>query len=235
MTTADLAKPRLSVVRLWRGPLPGFVLLYGTLYGAYGSQSPFFPAFLGSRHLSAQEIGIALGAGAAAKLIGAPVAGRLADRFGAGAVVLATCAGATAVLGLGFQVTSGLWAVGLVLLAWSLVSAALAPLADTLGLAAADDGRGFPYGWVRGIGSGAFVGGTLLAGPLVDRVGLWVIMWISGTLFGLAALTAIRIGGSRKPGADAGEGGWRASPRCCACRPTARSSSSRPSSWAAMR
>ena len=198
--------PNAGPSRLWQGPLPGFVLLYAALYSAYGSQSPFFPAFLSSRHLSADQIGIALGAGTAVKLVAAPLAGRLADRLGAAHMVLAAFLGSTGLLGLAFLLTDGFWPVLLVLLAWSVALAPLAPLADTLALQASDDGRAFPYGWVRGVGSGAFVGGTFLAGPMVDRIGLPVILWLSGALFGLAALFALRVQGGRKPEAGAAEG-----------------------------
>jgi hypothetical protein len=47
---------------------------------------------------------------------------------------------------------------------------------------------GFEYGWVRGVGSAAFVAGTLVAAHAADRFGLSVIMWLSA-----AALLAFRL------------------------------------------
>jgi PPP family 3-phenylpropionic acid transporter len=60
--------------------------------------------------------------------------------------------------------------------------APLAPLADALSLAHArtqQNTAGFEYGWVRGVGSAAFVAGTLLAGQAADHYGLSAIMWLS--------------------------------------------------------
>ena len=191
----------LPVVRasLVEPAFAGIALLFAALYGAYGTESPFFPAFLSERNVSAEQIGLVLGAGTAVKLLAAPVAGRLADRFGAGQWVLAGFAASTGLLGLLLLTTSGFWAVLAGVLAWSIAIAPLAPLADALALQASDGGRRFPYGWVRGIGSAAFVGGTFLSGPLVDRFGLPVILWLSGGLFGMTALLASRVGPGATP------------------------------------
>ena len=192
---STLADVRASLVQ---PAFPGFVLLFGALYGAYGTESPFFPAFLAERNVSAEQIGLVLGAGTAIKLLAAPVAGRLADRSGAAQWVLAGFTASTGLLGLLLLATSGFWAVLAGVLAWSVAIAPLAPLADTLALQASEGGRRFPYGWVRGVGSAAFVGGTFLSGPLVDRLGLPIILWLSGALFGLTALFAVLV----KPGAQ---------------------------------
>ncbi|OYV32861.1 MAG: hypothetical protein B7Z80_25700 [Rhodospirillales bacterium 20-64-7] len=47
--------------------------------------------------------------------------------------------------------------------------------------------RRLEYGWVRAAGSGAFIVGTILAGQAVGRFGLNAIIWLNGTLLGLAA------------------------------------------------
>jgi PPP family 3-phenylpropionic acid transporter len=52
--------------------------------------------------------------------------------------------------------------------------APLVPLADALSLAHArpqQNTTGFEYGWVRGVGSAAFVAGTLLAGQAAGGYG----------------------------------------------------------------
>ena len=77
--------------------------------------------------------------------------------------------------------------------------APLVPLADALSLAHArprQNTGGFEYGRVRGVGSAAFVAGTLLAGQAVGGYGLSAIMWLSAT-----ALLTIPIAA---PFADAG-------------------------------
>jgi PPP family 3-phenylpropionic acid transporter len=62
--------------------------------------------------------------------------------------------------------------------------APLVPLADALSLAHArrpQHGAGFEYGWVRGVGSAAFVAGTVLAGQATERYGVSAIIWLSAT------------------------------------------------------
>jgi MFS transporter, PPP family, 3-phenylpropionic acid transporter len=62
--------------------------------------------------------------------------------------------------------------------------APLVPLADALSLAHArpqQNTAGFEYGWVRGVGSAAFVAGTLLAGQAAGGYGLSAIIWLSAT------------------------------------------------------
>src|SRR5258706_16307063 len=116
--------------------LPRFVLLYAAMYAAYGVASPFLPAFLGARGLTPGELGLALGAGTAVRLIAAPLAGRIADVMQALRAVLAVCAALAALASLGYLAAHGFCLV----LAVSLLHAAsLAPvsiLADALALAA---------------------------------------------------------------------------------------------------
>jgi PPP family 3-phenylpropionic acid transporter len=64
-----------------RGALPGFIILYAVLFSAFGSFSPFLPAFLAERGLEPEQLGLVLAAATAVRLVSGPVAGRLADRF----------------------------------------------------------------------------------------------------------------------------------------------------------
>jgi PPP family 3-phenylpropionic acid transporter len=52
----------------FRAALPRFVVLYAGLYGAFGLASPFFPAFLESRGLQPEQLGILLGLATAVRL-----------------------------------------------------------------------------------------------------------------------------------------------------------------------
>jgi PPP family 3-phenylpropionic acid transporter len=177
-------------------PLPRFVLLYALMYGAFGVASPFLPAFVGSRGVGAEELGFLLAAGTGVRLLTAPAAGRIGDRFGALRVVLAASVALSAAVALAYLPARGfpmLLAVGL------LQAACLAPttvLADALALAAAlpppgSGRRGFEYGWVRGTGSAAFIAGTLLAGQVVAGYGLSSVLVLQGALLGVAALAAL--------------------------------------------
>jgi hypothetical protein len=68
---------------VWRDLIPRVLLLYAALYASFGLSSPFLPAFLSARDLGPEWLGFLLGAGTAVRLASAPLAGRLADVFGA--------------------------------------------------------------------------------------------------------------------------------------------------------
>ena len=61
--------------------LPRFLVLYTALFAAFGVASPFFAAFLASRGLRPEAIGLVLAAGTATRLVAGPVGGRIADRL----------------------------------------------------------------------------------------------------------------------------------------------------------
>jgi PPP family 3-phenylpropionic acid transporter len=169
--------------------LPKFVALYAAIYGAYGVASPFLPAFVSARGLSPQEIGFALAAGTATRLVSAPLAGRIADLVQALRVMLVVSIAAAALVTLGYLSARGFWMVlaVMVLHAWAL--APMTVLADALAL----DARSFEYGRVRGTGSAAFILGTLVSGQTIGAFGLVVIVPLQALLLGAAALAAVRV------------------------------------------
>jgi MFS transporter, PPP family, 3-phenylpropionic acid transporter len=161
-----------------------FMILYATLFSAFGFASPFLPAFLAGRGLEPEELGFVLGAATALRLVCGPIAGRLADRFQAFRAELAVCATLAASAALLYLAAHGFWPVMAVSLLQAAVLAPLVPLADALSLAHArpqQNTAGFEYGWVRGVGSAAFVGGTLLAGHAAGVHGLSAIIWLSAS------------------------------------------------------
>ena len=114
-----------------------FVLLFSSLYAAFGVASPFLPELLSLHGVDPQRLGLTLSLATIIRLISAPLAGRLADRFHALRIVLAICAALGGAAALVF-----LPAVGfpVLLLAALLHAATLAPttvLADALALSAA--------------------------------------------------------------------------------------------------
>jgi MFS transporter, PPP family, 3-phenylpropionic acid transporter len=169
-------------------------ILYAALFTAFGSASPFLPAFLAERGLGPEELGIVLAAGNVVRLICGPFAGRLADRFHAFRAGLAVCAILAGGAALAFLAAHGFKTVMFICLFQVAVLAPLVPLADALSLANARVGRnagGFEYGWVRGVGSAAFVAGTLLAGHAAGIYGLSAIMWLSAISFLSIPIVAI--------------------------------------------
>jgi hypothetical protein len=59
--------------------LPRFLLLYAAMYEAFGVASPFLPALVNARVLSAEPLGLVMGAGTAVRLLTATLAGRTGD------------------------------------------------------------------------------------------------------------------------------------------------------------
>src|ERR1700722_9184802 len=79
----------LAEVRIALGSFDRFLLLYGTMFAAFGVSSPFLPALLHERGLRPSEIGGVLAAGTAVRLLTGPVISRLADRLGRHRQILA--------------------------------------------------------------------------------------------------------------------------------------------------
>jgi MFS transporter, PPP family, 3-phenylpropionic acid transporter len=133
------------------GGLARFLVLYAALYGAYGSLSPILPGFLAARGLSASEIGLLLAAAGTLRLAVGPLAGAFADRRRAGRAVLAASLALAGLAVLGHLAVAGFVQLLVPGLLYGIGTAAPAPLADALALAAARGGAAFQYGWARGL------------------------------------------------------------------------------------
>jgi PPP family 3-phenylpropionic acid transporter len=169
-----------------------FIFLYAAMFAAYGVASPFLPAFVSSRGIAPEELGLVLGTATALRLVSAPLAGRVGDLLDALRGVLVICIALAAFVTLGYLRADGFGAFLAIAL---LHAAALAPvgvLADALALGAAKRER-FEYGWVRGTGSAAFIAGTLLSGQLIAGQGLGVIVVLQAGLFAAAAIAALLV------------------------------------------
>jgi PPP family 3-phenylpropionic acid transporter len=181
----------LAEARIALGPFDRFLLLYGTLFAAFGVASPFLPALLRERGLGPSEIGAVLAAGTAVRLITGPVISRLADRLGKHQQTLAVLVAAAAIVAFGYDLPAGFAIFLFVSVAHASTLAPIVPIADAMTLAAAP-GR-FQYGWVRGGASAAFVVGAVGAGQVVQATSLGCIVWMNGTLLALAAVAALRL------------------------------------------
>ena len=174
-----------------RSVLLAYLVLFGSLYAAFGVQSPYLPRLLQEHGLGAEAIGTVLAAGTAIRLTAGPAAGYLADRLDIARLVFAGCATGAAVAAIFYLPARGFWPLLAVNLAQASALAPLAPLCDSLVLAAAGTRRyGFDYAWVRGAGSGAFILGTVLAGQMVGRYGLAAVIWLNAALLAAAAFYA---------------------------------------------
>ena len=192
--------PRIALIR--------FGLLFSGLYMAFGAASPFFPAFLSARGLSADQIGLVLALGSACRLAAGPVAGRLADRLHALRAVLASCCLLAALAAFAFLTAYGLSPLLLIGLCYAAMLAPTTSLADALALrsaaGSADDsprqaaveagGRRearFEYGWVRGAGSAAFILGSIIGGQAINLLGPGAGLGLQATFLIMAAGIAL--------------------------------------------
>ncbi len=192
----------------WRGGLARFLLLYATLYGAYGILSPILPGFLAARGLSPGEIGTLLAAAGALRIVVGPLSGAVADRRRAGRPVLAASVALAGLAVLAHLPGAGFWQLLGPALLYAAGTAAPAPLADALALAAARGGTVFQYGWVRAAGSASFIATTAAAGWLIAVSGLAAALVAGGGLFVAAAAAALALpvrDGSAKAGGWLGQ------------------------------
>ncbi len=184
-----------------------FLLLFSTLYLAFGVASPFLPRFLAARQLSLEQIGTLLALVNAVRLLAGPVAGQLADRFHALREVLSVCIALAAASALAFGAAQGFSALLWLSIAYAAMLAPTTSLADALALACARsanrrDQSHFEYGWVRGAGSAAFIVGTIGAGQAVNRLGVAAILVLQAACLAAAAAAARFVPATTLPRAD---------------------------------
>lgn len=195
-------------------PLLRLLLLYSALFAAFGVASPFLPALLQQDGLPPDRLGYVLAAGTAVRLLAGPLGGRLADRSGRATMVLAGFTAAAAAIALLYGPARGLALLLMVSVAHAAVLAPLTPVADALALGSSQRAPGFPYGWVRGAGSAAFIVGALGAGQWVGQHGLDAIIGLNAGLLAVAAgccmLVPNRLAGAERSAAPAGAGAVRA-------------------------
>lgn len=184
--------------------IAAFLILYATMYGAFGVASPFWPRFFESRGLSAQELGLLLGLGMLMRLISGPLVGRLADATAALRAVLSTCLLLAAVFAVTLLAADAFWLLLVIHLAQAAALAPVTSTADALAVSGAV-GRlrdGYAYGRIRGAASAAFVAGTLSAGWALGGTDISTLVWMHAALLVAAAIAALLVpaaGGAPSP------------------------------------
>ncbi len=156
------------------------------------------PLWFADRGLSAADIGQVLGAAALLRVFAGPGWGSIADRIGRRRPVL-FCAAATASgLGLAYVSASGFLPLLVIAAMQGVAASAINPLADSLALALAREGR-IEYGPVRAVGSAAFMVTTAGAGWLLGRLGSWLVPWLQALGYGAAALCSLFLPEAARP------------------------------------
>jgi PPP family 3-phenylpropionic acid transporter len=156
-------------------------------YFAANAINAFVPLWFADRGLSAAAIGQILGAAALLRVLAGPGWGNVADRIGRRRPVLAFAAVTAAGLAASYTVASGFLPILLIAAAQGVAASAINPLADSLALALAREGR-FEYGPVRAVGSATFMVATATAGWLLNKAGSWLVPWLLSAGYAATAL-----------------------------------------------
>jgi MFS transporter, PPP family, 3-phenylpropionic acid transporter len=167
-----------------------YILLYVSMYAAFGASSPFWPAFFETKALTSQQIGLILSAGIIVRLAAGPLTGRIADVSGSLRAALAACAVLGATAAAAFLLSNSFSSLMMIALLQGAALAPMASLADALAVNVASPhlaGKTFEYGWIRGSASAGFVAGTLIAGQLVTRTNFTPMIWMNVVLLAAAA------------------------------------------------
>jgi PPP family 3-phenylpropionic acid transporter len=161
----------------------------GAYFGA-NAINAFMPLWFADRGLSAASIGQVLAAAALLRVLAGPGWGSVADRLGQRRPVLLLAAAAAAGFGTSYILASGFLPLLLIASAQGIASSAINPLADSLALALAREGR-LDYGPVRAVGSASFMVATAVAGWLLNRVGSWLVPWLLAAGYGASAVFSV--------------------------------------------
>ena len=145
--------------------LPGFLLLYGALYCAYGTESAYMPAFLLSHGLPVERIGLVLAAGIVVRIASAAAIGRLADRLRRRKQVLTVAAALSGLAGSAYMIAFGFLPLLGVSMAHAAATASLAPLSDALAARGGIGGSRLSIRMGRERGLGGLRSRNLAVGP----------------------------------------------------------------------
>jgi PPP family 3-phenylpropionic acid transporter len=179
-------------------PLAALMLLFAALYAAFGVASPFLPTLMESRGLKPEQIGLLFGCATAARLVSAPLAGRIADATNGLRMTLALCCVGTALTALGYLAASGFWPLFGVGLLHAIALAPTTNVADAIAVSAARR-HGLEYGWVRGSASAAFIAASVAAGAAVYVADLPVVVVLQAGLMMAVPLLLMAVPAARAP------------------------------------
>jgi PPP family 3-phenylpropionic acid transporter len=159
-------------------------------YFAANAINAFMPLWFADRGLTTGSIGQVLAAASLLRVVAGPNWGTVADRIGQRRPVLFFAAFTAAGLGASYVAASGFLPLLLIAAAQGVASSAINPLADSLALSLAREGR-LEYGPVRAVGSASFMFATAIAGWLLNRVGSWLVPWLLAAGYAAAAVFSV--------------------------------------------
>jgi len=149
----------------WR-VIAGFI----TLYMAVGGLAPYLPVYYDSLGLGLDEIGLLSALYATAAMLGAPLWGATADRFGSARPILALAAAGAAIAAAVLAVVTGTVLIALAAALLALAMAGIMPILDARALEVTGGGRR-NYASFRVWGSASFVAAVVLTGWITEAIG----------------------------------------------------------------
>jgi PPP family 3-phenylpropionic acid transporter len=146
----------------------------------------FMPLWFADRGLSAGAIGQVLGFASLFRVLSGPGWGTMADRVGRRRPVMTTAAVIAMTMSLSYLPLHLFLPILLVAAIQGIAASALGPLADSLALALAREGK-LEYGPVRAAGSISYMVMTAAVGQGLALLGANLVPWIQALGYGLAA------------------------------------------------
>jgi PPP family 3-phenylpropionic acid transporter len=151
-------------------------LFYIAIFAVFGVQLPYWPLYLSFRGLTPTEIGQVLAGGCLVRLLSNPLAGHLADRWGAPRRPIVALAVVCLVVTALFPLGSGFTGLLVLTLVSAAAFAALLPLADSLTMQTVASERA-DYGRIRLWGSLSFIAVAGLAGVVLVDAPPPAVLW----------------------------------------------------------
>jgi PPP family 3-phenylpropionic acid transporter len=156
---------------------------------AVTAASAFIPLWFADRGLSATAIGQVLGFASLFRVMSGPGWGTMADRVGRRRPVMTTAALVAMAMSLTYIPLHGFTPILLVAAFQGIAASALGPLADSLALALAREGK-LEYGPVRAAGSISYMVMTAAVGQGLAFLGATLVPWLQALGYGTAAMFA---------------------------------------------
>lgn len=191
----------LSGLENLRGLKSRLSLFYIVSFAVAGVLLPFWPVWLKDRGFDAEDIGLLLAAGIAAKVVTNPLAGQIADRSGQRRKPMIVLAALACLSYAFFFWVDGFWPVLILTVIGNGCGGALIPLIENTTLLAARAKR-FDYGRVRLWGSFAFIGAAAAAGYALGWFPPGMILWMALGYLAMTAASAWALPDIRTPSGE---------------------------------
>jgi MFS transporter, PPP family, 3-phenylpropionic acid transporter len=169
-----------------------FALFFFAYYGYVGIFSPYASLYFADKGMTAAQIGLLMSLMQVMRIFGPNLWGWVADRYQRRVTVLRLTAGAAAVVFCGMFFGESFAWFFTVMVCVNLFTSAQGPLSEALMLS---EMRGdmTHYGRLRLWGSVGFIMTVTLGGPLLDKLGIVSLPWLTLALLALVLYASLRM------------------------------------------